>query len=303
MILSYENMVGDRPSIREALIMSGVATAPIVSMLKTKKIGNFVHAWLNDKYADPKENANLEVTGVGETPKDTKQKTTNVCQILKSEVKVSWRKQDINQYVGDELNRQVAKVGKEHIKDLEFALLGLNHNDVFAKYVDMSDTAAAKMAGFWYFIPNDNQKDFGGTDFTLEQLHEIIQPVWEKGGVDDGKFKIFMGAGLKAKVNKWIEANSSLRVKVDNNTIDPRVTRIVTDFGEVDVVLHRLFQNDKLKDKVLCGNFSDSHICYLHDTKLEEVSTDETATIKRFYTDATLEVGNAYYFASGKGLQ
>ena len=301
MILSYENVVGDRPSIREALIMSGVSTAPIVSMLKTKKVGNFIHGWLNDRYADAKENANLEVTGVGATAKDTKQKTQNVCQILKSEVKVSWRKQDINQYVGDELNRQVAKVGKEHIKDLEFALLGLNHADIFSKYVDMSDTAAAKMAGFWYYIPNENRATFTADTFSLDDLHKIIQPVWEKGGVDDGAFKIFMGAELKAKVNKWIADEKVYRIDFNNGELDSRVTRIATDFGNVDIVLHRLFQNDKLKNRVLCGNFNESTICYLHDTKLEDVSTDETATIKRFYTDATLEVANPHYFACGEG--
>ena len=79
MILSYENKVADKLSIREALALSGVQTAPLVSMLKSKKIINPLHNWLFDTMPEAGENAHKEVEGIGETPKDTKQKHRNFC--------------------------------------------------------------------------------------------------------------------------------------------------------------------------------------------------------------------------------
>lgn len=302
-ILSYANTVGQKPSIREALIMNGVKTAPLVEMLKSKSINSFVHSWLTDRYRDPKDNARLEISSVGETPKDTKKKTTNHCQIIINEIKVSKRAEDVAQYSGNELNRQIAKVGAEHIKDIEYAMLGLGQADVFNAPVAMSDTTPAKMAGFFYFVPNTNKIDAAGAEFTLDELHKLIEPVWKIGGIDNGNFKILMGSLLKGKVNTWIKENNALKIDVKDNKLDPRITRIATDFGEVDIVLHRLFAGDKLKDKVLLGNFDEATLCYLRDTEIENVSTDETATIKRYYTDVTLEVANADYFASGSGYK
>lgn len=302
-ILSYANTVGQKPSIREALIMNGVKTAPLVEMLKSKSINSFVHSWLTDRYRDPKDNARLEISSVGETPKDTKKKTTNHCQIIINEIKVSKRAEDVAQYSGNELNRQIAKVGAEHIKDIEYAMLGLGQADVFNAPVAMSDTTPAKMAGFFYFVSNTNKIDAAGAEFTLDELHKLIEPVWKIGGIDNGNFKILMGSLLKGKVNAWIKENNALKIDVKDNKLDPRITRIATDFGEVDIVLHRLFAGDKLKDKVLLGNFDEATLCYLRDTEIENVSTDETATIKRYYTDVTLEVANADYFASGSGYK
>lgn len=303
MIVSHENTVGHKPSIREALIMNGVKTAPLVEMLKSKSISNYAHSWLSDRYAEPKDNAQLEVSKVGATPKDTKKKTSNFCQIIKNEVKVSFRAENVAQYSGNELNRQIAKVGAEHLKDIEYALLGLGNTDLTDAPKAMTDSQAAKMAGFFYFVPSANRVDAGGAEFTLEKLHELIEPVWKIGGIDDGNFKILLGSKLKAIINQWIEKNNALKIAVENNKLDPRITTIATDFGNVDIILHRLFAGDALKDKVLLGNFDEATICYLNDTELMDVSTDETATIKRYYTDVTLEVANADYFASGSGFK
>lgn len=303
MILSYENKVADKLSIREALALSGVQTAPLVSMLKSKKITNPLHNWLFDTMPEASENAHKEVEGIGETPKDTKQKHRNFCQIFKTEVAVSYRKDATEQYTGNELSRQVGMYGKKHIKDIEFALLGLNHANVDADYVDGDGDKTSKMAGFWNFVPAANRVDGGGEEFTYDKLLEIIQPVWEKGGVDDGNFKILLGAKLKRKVNEWIENDKTIRVRDDNKVFNPLITKIETDFGVVDIMLHRLFGNDKLQGRVLCGNFDESSLCYLVDTKLEDVVTDKTAKYKRFYSDVTLEVFNSHYFASGSNFK
>ena len=112
-----------------------------------------------------------------------------------------------------------------------------------------------------------------------------------------------MGSALKNKVNGWLDTIPHLRTIVEDGTVSPLITKIETDFGTVDIYLHRLFAGDKLKDKVLLGKFDEAKIGYLTETYLEDVATSKTATLERYYTDATLEITNADYFACGSGLK
>lgn len=312
MITSYNNQISHKPSIIDAITKLGVKSAPLVDTLGSKPISSYLHSWLGDRYRDPKDNAKLEVSDIqgGLTP--TKFKTSNQCQILTNDIDVSKRQQDISQYGEDELPYQRTKVGIEHVKDLEYALLGLGNTSVFDSPTAMTDKVAGRMAGFFYFVPDAHKKNYdtdggdntsGLADFTFDHLQEIIQPVWERGGIDDGTFRIYMGSGLKNKVNGWLDKFPHLRTVLKDSTISPLVTKIETDFGTVDIYLHRLFASEKLRDKVLLGKFDEAKICYLTETYIEDVATSKTATFERYYTDATLEITNADYFACASGLK
>ena len=303
MLTSYQNTVADKPSVRSLLTMGGIATAPIVSMLKSEGISNTLHSWYTDEYAKAKDNANPEVSGIAGLGTDTKKKLTNATQILKNEVSMSWRKRSIEQYTGDEWARQLEKVGKEHMKDIEYALLGLNNTTVFDDYVyAANDTDSSKMAGFFNFIPTANRNSAGGA-FTLELLNATIEPVWANSGVTDHKFKVFMSSALKRKVNDWVAANSALRVAVTDRTLNLPIDRIMTDFGEVDIIIHPLFSDAKLKDKILVGDFSDCALRYLDDTQVKDFPTSKTADAKLYYTDCTLEVADPFSLACAEKLQ
>lgn len=310
MITSYNNKISHKPSIIDAIIKQGVKNVPLLDALGSKDIASYHHSWLTDRYRDAKDNAQLEVSGFGDAITPTKQKTHNICQIVTNDLDVSWRQQDIAQYGEAELPYQRAKVGIEHAKDLEYQLLGLGNVDVFAEPKEMTSTQAGRMAGFFYFVPDEHRKKFGNgsgsvtpVEFTLNHLHQMLEPVWKRGGIDDGNFRVYMGNQLKNRVNGWIEKQPNLRQQFANGTISPLVTKIETDFGTIDIYLHRLFAGDALKDKVLIGNFDESKICYLRRTELSEISSEKTATFERYYTDFTLEVTNADYFACGTGLK
>lgn len=310
MITSYNNKISHKPSIIDAIIKQGVKSVPLLEALGSKDISSYVHSWLTDRYRDAKDNAKLEVSGFGDPISPTKQKTSNICQIVTNDLDVSWRQEDIAQYGEAELPYQRAKVGVEHAKDLEYQLLGLGNPDVFAEPTEMTNTQAGRMAGFFYFVPDLHRKNFGTgaggatpTEFTLKHFHEMLEPVWARGGIDDGNFRVYMGNQLKNRVNGWIDKQPNLRQQFTDKTISPLVTKIETDFGTISIYLHRLFAGDKLKDKVLVGNFDESKVCYLRRTKLSEISSEKTATFERYYTDFTLEVTNADYFACGSGLK
>lgn len=310
MITSLNNGLSHKPSIIDAIIKQGVKSAPLVEKLGSKPITNFVHAWINDRYRDAKDNANVEITGLGETPTPTKTKTQNSCQIIKNELGVSERQKHISQWGEAELPYQRAKVGIEHVKDIEYALLGLGNADIFSAPVTQTATKAGRMAGLFYFVPDDHKKQFGTgnggatlTEFTLEHFHQMLEPIWKNGGIDDESFEVYMGNVLKGRVNKWLEKMPYLRAEVKDEKINPLITYIATDFGDIAIKLHRQFATPKLQDKVLLGKFDEAKICYLTKTKLDKVVTDKTADYERYYTDLTLEITNADYFSCGMGLK
>lgn len=306
-IKSYENKVDLVPSVLETLVMQGVGTAPLVELCKTRQIYNSLHSWISDRYEDASDNANAEITGFSDTAKKTKVETINHTQIFTTNVSVSYRQNALKQYTGNELAHQISKKMIKHKKDIEFAMLGLGRDAIDDKYVPMSDTENGRMASIFFYVPKEHRKDFLNagkkTNFTFKILQSIIEPIWLNGGIDDGKFKIFLGSSLKQKINDWLDEKPSLKVEVKGGEIDPRVTKIHTDFGVVDIYLHRLFSaEEKLQDKVLAGNFNDVSLCYLTPTKVEDVSTDKTAILKRIYSDLLLEVKNPDMFASASGL-
>lgn len=312
MIVSHNNQISHKPSIIDAIIKQGVKSAPLVETLSSKNISSYQHSWLNDRYRDARDNAVLEISDLGDTPTPTKQKTFNICQIVKNEFGVSERQKHISQYGEKELPYQRAKVGVEHVKDIEFALLGLGNANVFAAPKAMTNTVAGRMAGLFHFVPDDhryngdtagngNSDDF--TDFSFDVLQEMLEPVWKMGGIDDGSFRIYMGNKLKNKVNGWFSTHPHLRTIVKDTTVNPLITKIETDFGTVDIYLHRQFANPALMDKVLIGKFDEAKICYLTSTDLQPVTTSKTAVYERYYTDFTLEVTNADFFSCGSGLK
>jgi hypothetical protein len=304
--------VGNKPSVLDLVIMQGASDTPILNMIGKGKVSNILHSWIHDRYESPDANANLEVSDVGATPDGSKQKTSNVTQILKTEAKISYSQNAITTYGGENaLKHELNKRAKRHARDIEFALLGLNNGQsagasnatgdtgVFSSYTErVANTTAPKMAGLFSFIPSASRVDGGGATLTYNLFCDILQKVWEQGG--DPK-KVFVGAGLKKVINGFSDATTSgIMVTNGDSNFDPRVLKVSTDFGIVDVMIHRDFTSTNDLDKVvLAGDFSTCSFKTLIDTKLEDVTTSETAIVKRYFTEGTLEVKNGDMISCG----
>ncbi len=308
MLTTLNTALTQKPSIVDAIIKQGVATAPIIQMIGTGNISAPSHSWINDRYADAKDNANLELTDLDENTVPTKTKNSNVAQIIKNEVGVTKRQMEMSQYGGKEWAYQVGKKGKEHLKDVEYALLGLGNTDIEAAPVTATATKAPRMAGLFYFVPNEQRYTVDGydaadattyKDFTLDELHKFLEPLWKRGAMEDDTFTILLGSKLKQKVNA-VAKDYIIKYNGDKK-FDPTITSIVTDFGEVKFQLHRHFAGDKLADKMMAGKFKEARAMYVSPTTFTDVPTSKTAKYGRYYTDLTLEVKNGDMFASAKG--
>ena len=309
-LLSYGNTVNQKPSILDAIILQGVHKTPFLEWMGRGNVSAPKHSWILDRYRDAAENANLEITDIEENTTDTKYMKDNVVQIIKNDYGISDEENQNAKYGQKEWAYRTAKVGKEHAKDLEFALLGLHHNSVFDPYVAGSPTTEAKMAGIFHYIENDHRQyyDSNGdgtgtpTDFTYDRLSEILQPIWEKGGLEDQSFQLTVSPKIKKTINRFA-GDQYFRPLKDAKRFDPTLYELETDFGTVRVKMHRLFANPKLEDKVLAGKLDEAKIMFKIATYRKDLPTSKTAKFGRYYTSMTLEMKAPDYFACGVGLK
>ncbi|WP_456432658.1 SU10 major capsid protein [Nitratifractor sp.] len=309
-LLSYGNMTNQKPSVLDSIILQGVHRTPFLEWMGRGSVAAPKHSWILDRYREARENANLEVTGLEENTQDTKYMKDNVVQIIKNDFGLSKEELKNAKYGEQEWPYRVAKEGKEHTKDIEYAILGLHNASVYDGYTAGSNSTPAKMAGIFHFIEDTNRKHFDTngdgtgdkTDLTYDKLSEAIQPVWERGGLEDESFQLVCGPTLKKAINRFAGDQYFRRVKEDGK-FDPTLFELETDFGTVRVKIHRLFANPKLADKLLIGQLNEARIMFKYMTDFEEVPTDKTAKFGRYYTSLTLEMARPDYFACADGLK
>ena len=311
--------VGNKPSILDLVKLRGAWDTPLFSSFKSGKAVQINHSWLTDTLRPYKDNAQFEISDTATYSSGSKVLNTNTMQIFTTDVKVSKSQQATATYGAKSLQHELMKSAKEHAMDIEYALLGLgNQTDtatnagLFADYTErVGNGTAGKMAGIFKWIPDANSVNTTGSDvsrvagtdatLTYDMFQSILLPVWQEGGSASA---VYVGPSLKKEINKFDVGNAMVtRVINDSNTYDPRITRVSTDFGIVDVKLHRFFIPQNGLDKViLAGEFSTCTVRNLIATNVEAVSNSDTADVKRYYTEATLEVLNPDLIACGLGL-
>jgi len=310
--------VGLKPSVLDKVIMLGEYETPIMQKTGRVNVGSLKHGWITDKFKQPKFNAHLEVTGLETTEGSTKQKTENAIQIFKDEVFVSDSMQKIATYGGNEMAHEVAKVGKEHGKDLEYSFFGLGRNvdaqvSVFEAPTIRTDAVAGETAGIMHFLAKGDSAFVGGKRgnvissdattwnavpevLTWDAFNAILQVIYDNGATPKD---VFVGSELKKAINAFVT-----RQLGNESQANKRITSLETDFGTVNIMMHRyLSAAHGLGDVVLAGDFEYAKFGTLIDTNLKDVPTDKTGQAKRYYTEGTWEISNADAFAAGVGYK
>ena len=317
--------VGNKPSILDLVKLRGAWDTPLFSSFKSGKAVQINHSWITDSLRAYKDNAQVEISDTVDYSAGSKVLNTNTMQIFTTDVKVSKSQEATATYGAKALQHELMKGAKEHALDIEYALLGLGNQSstttnlgLFADYTErVANTTAGKMAGLFKFIPAANRynvaagvdtvigtvDDIAGTAevLTYDGFQSVLLPIWQAGGMASA---VYVGPELKKKINSFDTGNSVVsRVINDSSNYDPRITRVSTDFGIVDVKLHRFFIAANGLDKcILAGDFSTCTVRNLLTTHVEDVSNSDTATVKRYYTECTLEVLNPDLIACGLGL-
>ena len=318
--VSREGLV---PSVHDSVILIGAQETPLLNLCGTSPVEGITHSWIIDKMPTPTNTPQLELSSFVGDQKATKQKNTNAVQITTTEVMVTKTMQKAKTYGGNELAHETQKQAKSHAIKLEYSMfgLGLNANaklSVFQAPVVRTDAVAGQSAGLFYFAGKgassfssglrgnvqafDSTKDWAGTGtaLTWDIFNQILQPIWAAGEMPKD---IFVGSALKSKINAFIKDYGLRYVNNGDKSFSPVVSKIETDFGTVNIHMHRFLTSQYgLGDVVIAGNFDYVKQGLLIPTEFTDVPTDKTAIAKRYYTECTLECRNADALSIGVGL-
>ncbi|MDL0090027.1 SU10 major capsid protein [Campylobacter gastrosuis] len=312
--------VGLAPSVYDKVLLIGADETPLLTLMgQGSKVTSTKHSWITDTLAEPKKNAQLEISDFTGAKKSTKQELSNNTQIFTTEVMVSKTMQAVKTYGGKELEHEISKAAKEHKLDIEYALLGLGRDSnvklsVFKEPTARTDSSAAEMAGLFHYVAKgvgafssgkrgnvlafDSTGNWQGaaTPLTENELSQILQQIWDSGATPKD---VFIGATLKKAINKI-----ATRQFGNDKAINTRVVTLETDFGKVNFRMHRfLSKKYGLDDVLIAGDFSYAKNGLLIPTTIEDVATSKTAKQKRYYTECSLEVRVPDAFAIGVGLK
>ena len=311
--------VGIKESIYEQIKLIGADETPLMSMIGTSPVSNIKHAWLIDSLATPSRTPQLEISDFVGNGAITKQKQENAVEIFTGDILVSKTMQKVQTYGGKELEYQTKKKLIEHKLSLEMSILGLGldanaKTSIFTAPTVRTDAVAGKSAGLFYYLAKgdstfasgsrgnimafDSTKDWSGTTTTLtwDIFNEILQRAYDAGETPKD---VFVGAGLKKAINNFVS-----RQLGNEKMYNGRVVTLETDFGTVNIRLHRMLSDAYgLGDTLLAGDFSYVKMGLLESTTIEDVPTSKTAKAKRIYTEGCLEVRNADALVAGVGLK
>lgn len=171
---------------------------------------------------------------------------SNVVQIFQESVEVSYTKQAaVGNFSGlnvlganpvqDEMTWQLTQSLKQVALDVEVALLS-------GTYAKPADNTAARTTRGIVNVPVTNVDDGGGVDRDLSMgiVLDLLQEVWQNGGIREQDTATLMVNGtLKRALTKLFIRDVGPYRESSRTVGGVRVDTIMTDFGELNVMLNR----------------------------------------------------------------
>ncbi|EON74127.1 SU10 major capsid protein [Lysinibacillus sphaericus] len=156
----------------------------------------------------------------------------NVTQIFMESVEVTGSAQEVEQYGVDDLyNYEKAKKQLEVALQLEKALIN---------GIKLDNGIVRHMGGLRQLIKT-NVIDASGAPVTVKMLGDLVQDVFEKGGLAGGGNHAFIVSAHQKRVISDLQ-NDKIRITQVENNRGQVVDHLVTDFGRFPIVM-----NDNVK--------------------------------------------------------
>ena len=147
------------------------------------------------------------------------------------------------------------------------------------------------MAGLINLVNSNNVVTASGA-LTEDHLLDALQKMWDKGA--QGEYFSFVNASMKRAINALAKAGNNVRWILDNgsmaNTFGVGVSKIVTDFGEVNLVLDRYMDNDK----ILTVDLDEVRIGELRPTFYEDLPKAGDYHKGHVINESTIKLLNSY---------
>lgn len=281
-----ENEVVD---LREEIALVSPTDTPLTTLLMGR--GQVVPAhditvtWRERELNTQRGTLRLEGADAGEVITSTRKSLSNVCQIIEKVTQVSGTARSLNpKGIGDVFDAEVNDRLIETKRDLEWYMLN------GTKTLE-SDGTPRQMAGLMNLVNEANVIETKGA-LTEEHFLDALQKMWEKGA--QGEYFAFVNATQKRAINALAKAEGNVRFTLENgsvhNIMGISVSKIVTDFGEVNLVLDRYMDNNG----ILIVDLDEVEIAELRPTFYEDLPKAGDYFKGHVINEGTIKLNNSY---------
>lgn len=280
-----ENEVVD---LTEEIKLVSPTDTPLTTMLMSRgqveKATDITVTWRERELNSDRGTLKLEGAEAGEVITSTRGSLSNVCQIIEKVTQVSGTAQALQpKGISNVFEAEVQDRLKETKRDLEWYFL----NGVKALE---SDSTPRQMNGLINLVNAGNV--ISNATLTEEKFLDAFQKMWEHGA--QGEYFAFVNASMKRAINDLAKAGGNVRWVLDNgstaNTFGIGVSKIVTDFGEVNLVLDR-YMADK---NILAVDLDEVRIAELRPTFYEDLPKAGDYHKGHVINESTIKLLNSY---------
>ena len=223
--------VGNREDLMDIITNISPDETPLMNKFGRSKVTGMVHSWLTDSLGTPGENAQLENQPFSSTPATPRVKLDNYIQIFMRDCMVSDSQEAVLKAgVKSEMAYQLAKTLKMIALDVEYAIVNN------ATKVQGTATVQGKFGGVPYFNAVPANGVTASTAVTEANLNDAIQKAWAVGGTPD----ICVVSGANKRIISGFTGNAQRERSADSTEIKQIVDVYKSDFGLVNMVLHRM---------------------------------------------------------------
>ena len=223
----------DSNARRESLLDIITNISPIenylLSNLAKSKSSNTQHEWVTDTLKTPATNAQVEGSDASFANRTNPTRVTNWTQIVRVDFQVSdsERARNYPQFA-DRYRYEMSKAMKEWGNDAEFNLVRAS------QATGLGSGTARQMVGIKGAITTLTTTHSG---VSLSELHlnNYLQNAWNQGGKVD---TILVGPTLKRRISGFT-ANGTKQFQQEDKKLVNVVDVYISDFGPVEVILHR----------------------------------------------------------------
>jgi hypothetical protein len=262
---------------------------PLTTILMGKgqvvKANDITTTWREKELNTNRGTLKLEGAEAGDVITSTRKSLSNVCQIVEKVTQVSGTARSLNpKGIGDIFDAEIADRLIETKRDLEWYFLN-------GTLTQEADNTPRQMNGLMNLVNSANVVETKGA-LTEEHLLDALQKMWEKGA--QGAYHGFVGATQKRAINALAKAGNNVRFMLENGSLTNEfgigVSKIVTDFGEVSLVLNRYMTDSG----ILFVDLDEVEIAELRPTFYEDLPKAGDYYKGHVINESTIKLLNSY---------
>lgn len=295
---------GNREDLTDIIYDISPTTTPFVTSIGKSKATAVLHEWQTDSLASASTaNAQLEgdvVTGTASSPTTRLQ---NTCQISRKDAVVTGTQESVKKAGrSSEMNYQIAKRGKELLRDMESIMTGnqgavtggttiarkLRSLESWITTNTNRNTAATGTAGANSTGQTDPAQDASAQRTLTEALlKDVIQQCYSSGGMTTGDEFLMVGPYNKGVVSGFT-GRSQARQNIGEEKIQAAAHLYASDFGDIKIVPN-LFSRER-SATLICPEYAST--AYLRGIHKKDLAVTGDSQRKFIQAEYTLEMRN-----------